>query len=297
MEKSKKRLAFLLSICFVVFSYFAVRTLISQTSLSHPAPLLVFKDADIKQIVLTGTSRSQTVVRKNGSWVVPKDGTDYPADAEKVTDLLKLLHGVTGETVVSRNKAKFAEFSIGKQNITLETKTGKYTLFVGGNYLANDVYARFGNRSEVFIARDLGAVNIEEDIRDLKLPLIGNPGDVQSLQIDFENDQTLLVKSGNTWHTDETPVADTAVERYLEDLAGLRGHDMFPRPLEPSSTPDLTVVAKGKSTVKAVHFYSYNEQSLLADIEGAPYIYAVDRAFVAALEKKKTDFISPTIQP
>lgn len=298
MEKSKKRLAFLFSLCFIILAVFVLRAVLPRIPVFRPAPLMPFKDADIKQIDLTGTTRGQTVIRQNGSWLVPKDGINYGADTDKVSNLLQVLHAISGGDVVSRNKDKFADFGIGKQSITVETKTGKYTIYVGASALANDAYARFDSRPEVFIAKDLGSVYLEDDLRDMKLSLVQNPANVQSLQVDLRGEQVALIKSGNTWHTKgETPVSDSAVERYIGDVAGLQGYDMFPRPFAPAAAPDLTVVIKEGKGNKAVHFYPYNEQGLLADIEGSRYIYAVDRAFVASLEKKETDFISPTIQP
>lgn len=298
MEKSKKRLAFLFSLGFIILAVFVLRAALPRMPVFRPAPLMPFKDADVKQIDLTGTTRSQAVIRQNGSWLVPKDGINYRADTNKVANLLKVLHTVSGGDVVSRNKDKFADLGIGKQSITVEAKNGKYTVYVGANYLANDVYARFDNRPEVFIAKDLGSVNLEDDLRDLRLSLVQNPANVQSLQVDFQGEQVVLIKSGNTWHTKgETPVSDVAVERYIEDIAGLQGFDMFLRPFAPAGAPDLTVVVKEGKGSKAVHFYQHNEQGLLADIEGSEYVYAVDRAFVASLEKKETDFVSPTIQP
>lgn len=298
MEKNRKRLAALFTVCFFVIAIIAARQYVPTLPFFQPAPLLSFKDSDINRIDLVGMNKKQTLVRQNGTWIVPVNGTDFPADSDKVNNLLKTLHIMSADSVVSRNKNKFGNFGIGTSKIVLETKSKTSTLYVGTASLGDNAYARLDNQDMVFDAKNLGTVYLDTDYRNLYIPIIGNTGNVQSVQIDYQGETVTLTQSGNTWHNQsDTPVSDSIVDTYLQNVAHLQGSDILPRHTPPAGSLLLTVTVKEKGKDKTIRFYSASKQQIEVDVAGAPYLYVLPEVYVSALEKKGSDFTSPTVQP
>lgn len=299
MKKNGKRVQFLVSLLFIAAAAFALKRFIPTTSYFRPVKLMTFSDQGITRITLTGETKNQALIQKNGAWFVEKNGTDFKADTSKVDTLLKTLHALTAENIVSRNMKKQADFGIGKAMVVLQTPGKKYTVYVGSPYLSEDAYVRFDGQNEIFIGSGMGVLFLDGDYRDLSVPFLTNTGEIQSVEINSKGTKSLLTRTGNTWRGPTgAPLSNTIVESYLNDLASLQASDILP--LQPSlkGTPDLIIRLKTKDkTGEMVAEFYPGDQSMKLFFTGAKALYEIPKVYVSSLEKKEADFIQPTTQP
>jgi hypothetical protein len=112
-------------------------------------------------------AESVTLEKRGESWVVAT-ADDYPADGEKVDEVVKKLVEARIRAPLATNKANHNALNVGdrefSKKVTLRAGDVQHALVVGSGK-GSSVHARFADKDEVFLARGISAWAISERVR------------------------------------------------------------------------------------------------------------------------------------
>jgi len=125
----------------------------------------VFSDVQAEDIVamtiLDADGNSVALRRIVGEWVLP-DADDYPAEADKIGELLDKIVGLTTERLVTRTDASHQRLQVAAgdfvRRVDLEMKDGATrTLFLGSSPNYGATHFRLEGQSETYLTSDISA--------------------------------------------------------------------------------------------------------------------------------------------
>ncbi len=295
MKKNTARIYILIISLFACISLFALFSLIFPLIQEASKPIYTFKEKDINQILQVNGSATQHIMKDTASnWTVKMNNMNYPADTEKIADLIEGLLSISKQTVISKNKNKHVGLGIGMNKLVIKTHYGEHTLYVAENTNNNSVYLRMDNQDDIFTpSNDISSSTLLDDMRDLKVYLLKKemyPDVITITQKGFVID---VVKQKNTWMIDQIPISQNKIDSYLQELTQLTAKHLLPSAESKSSTtiPDFSIdVTYGNNTTTA-HFYKIDEELYEIKKSNTPYIFEIPAVYAASLQKEKKDFL------
>ncbi|MBC7231954.1 MAG: DUF4340 domain-containing protein [Chloroflexi bacterium] len=118
------------------------------------------KKEDIVAITVTDNEGKSVLLRQvAGNWVLP-EADDYPLKAERITQALDKIVGLTTRRLITRTEASYKRLQVAADDflrrLDLETANGtKYTLFLGSSPSYGNTHVRLDGRSETYLATNL----------------------------------------------------------------------------------------------------------------------------------------------
>ena len=161
-------------------------------------------EAVAKLTVATPDGRSVTVVRQGKGWIVDTPA-HYPADRDKIENLLTRLTGLRSDRLVTQTKEAHNRFQVGKefgQKITLTLAAGgERILYLGSspNYTTTHVRAEGDDR--VYLVNELAGwqVPAEEQFWWQREYVMVPPEELREITLVNRAGGLRLVKGGEGW--------------------------------------------------------------------------------------------------
>ncbi len=131
----------------------------AATGASEP----LFSDVQAEDIValtiLDADGNSIALRRVMGDWVLP-DADDYPADADKITEVLDKIVGLTSSRLVTRTDASHKRLKVAtddfERRVEVETQAGtEYCLYLGSSPSYGATHFRLDGQSETYLTGDI----------------------------------------------------------------------------------------------------------------------------------------------
>ena len=174
MKRNQKRLIQLLLVLLFLLLLFVIKLQPPQFLTKKPSqPFSTLIKEKINELLIT-KEITTSLVKKNKLWYVKKNNDEFPADQEKIGNIINAVIGLKKEEVVSTNKNKHKEFGIDKQKIEIKSEAKKYVIFIGNSNGLDSNYVRLDNENEVFTAGGFTDALSSDDYRDLNVHLIND---------------------------------------------------------------------------------------------------------------------------
>jgi len=133
----------------------------SAASVTSGEPLFPGVEADqIVRLTITAANGDQIELAKDmGNWVLP-EADNYPAEADKVSELLEKIIGLKTDRLVTQTRASHKRLKVAKDDferrIVFELADGTtHTLYLGTSPRYGTCHIRADKRDEVYLARKL----------------------------------------------------------------------------------------------------------------------------------------------
>lgn len=292
MERNRKRLLLLSLVLLLFLALFYSKDLIQKNMTPKTVSLFSLTNENSSQFLLTGESLSQKLIKNGSKWFVEKEGKQFAADPEKVSNLIQTLNDLTEGTIVSKNKNKHADFDIGTEIIVVKTADRERTLYLGKPYGSNARYARMDKQEEVFVGENLQSILINNDFRDLKTHILDDESSLQSIEIDMNGVKILLTKNKDGWTLEDKKIKNEIVNYYINDLKNLTASDIIEANAKITETnPALTIRLKMQKQENAYDFIKYDEKSYAMKSPSYPWLFLIPEVNVASLQKQEKDFL------
>ena len=248
--KTNKILAIILAITTLAL---IIDFISSKSSKSSFRTQLVEADsAQIAKIVFFPShvrDKQVVLLRKNKKWYVHTNGTDYPADPDKIHTILETLTSLRPTQVVANNRGQWAEYGVADTNslnILVYNNKNKTLahLYVGkikttpnqtqypyyGQNQNYYTYVRVKGDKNVYMVPQLLAITFINDPNAYRDQTIINVDqlDIKAVAI-VENSRTLSLKrDGSKWSVNGQPADSLQMVHYLRDICHLQGWQFAP---------------------------------------------------------------------
>ncbi|MBI4973335.1 DUF4340 domain-containing protein [Candidatus Roizmanbacteria bacterium] len=292
MNHNRKRLLLLSFVLILFLALFYSKDLIQKNMTPKTVTLFSLTNENSSQFLLTGESLSQKLIKNGSKWFVEKEGKQFTADPEKVSNLIQTLNGLTEGTIVSKNKNKHADFGIGTEIVVVKTPERERTLYLGKPYGSSARYARMDKQEEVFVGDNLQSILINSDFRDLKTHALDDDSSLQSMEIDMNGVKTQLTKSKDEWSMGNKKTKSGTVSYYINDLKNLTATDIVEANTKVTDTnPALTIRLKTQKQENTIDFVKYDDKSYAMKSSSYPWLFLIPEVNVASLQKQEKDFL------
>lgn len=257
-----------------------------------PVPYLISLDKnDINRIEITAADQTTRLEKSGKQWSVTDKGNVYPADPQRVKEIINALLNIRKDGLVSINKNHQSEFGFGKQAVRLKTKTAQVSLTVGDNAGMDQNYIRRNQDNQIYLATGLTGVFSPGDYRDLNLHLFADETKVKQIQL-IQNGQSLeLKKNHDQWFVNGKAAQREKVDYFINDLKTLKASDMLTQSAAPSlgEPAGLTIIVTTDQEIRLQAYYQ-DQDHYWVTTNRQNYVYSVPAAYIAGLQKKEADF-------
>lgn len=288
MKRLKTRLIYLLLIFSLLSLAYSLPKLKQKFFPKRATKIFPFKKEEIKEITFQfSKEKTQTLKKQPDGWKVAVNKDEFPADKNRVENLLEFLTSLEKSEIVSRKKEKHKNFGIGDKKIVVKDTSGKtFTLFIGNPAGLQKYYARVDEQNEVFITEGLEL--FPQDLRDLQLNFIASTEKVEKITLKSEKGELVFEKTKDGWKINDKKADKSKVDFLLSDLAALKGED-----IKKAGKKDkivLTIQAVENKKTKILNIYKVR-QEYWANIEKDKYFYKLSSFTVDNLKKVEKDFL------
>jgi len=192
-----------------------------------------FNAEEITKIEIINQSQTQTLERKENSWVVSSQN-DVGAEQKAVLAILEETKRLTKDGVASKNPEKRSVYQVDKDGTQVK-------LFKGENEVANfyigktgpdfsSTYIRKENEDIVYLfLENIGSTFNRNDFRNLEI-LTFDKDKVKSLTFETQKTQFVVEKIEDKWELTaplNVEVNQDKINFTLNDLANLKGKDII----------------------------------------------------------------------
>ncbi len=190
-------------------------------------PGLVVDDVTEVQIAEGGDAKddaSVTLTKTGAGWVVA-ERSDYPADADKLDELLRELAALEIADVVSVTGLHQVELGVGDDDytrkVTLTTAGGDTVLYLGTSGRGSSTHTRVGGEDRVLAVRDFSSwrVAARPDGWVQRTIVDVDPATVTTLELVRDGAVLALTREGEGWLVDGAPADGEAVDKLLAKAA------------------------------------------------------------------------------
>lgn len=248
-----------------------------------------FTPAAITRLEIKAADRVIELKKSDSHWTIARPLVAR-ADQDKISELLSGLAGLKVEDFVSEDPKDVHAFHLDEpdREVTVFTGEAGKTLLFGRSPTNDDgkLYAKLKSADSIFTIASEPAKKFAVQINDLRDPrvLAFAPADVKSIAFARGADTLALQRDAQGWKlTSPVNVAadDAAVNRFLDELAGLRAKrfvvDVTTEPQRYGlATPTATVTLTGAGTnVLLVGSVDDSNTVRFVKCAGAEFVYGV----------------------
>jgi Domain of unknown function (DUF4340) len=226
--------------------------------------LMKFSVDDVTRFTLAREGKPEIEVTRNGEkWRITKPAS-YPADPTQVRELLTTLAGAKVADFIDNAPASVTQYGLEKPHLTVTVYTrdgGQESLLFGYKQPQegkDGIYVRRGERTPVYTVHQYVMSNVDRGVLQLrdKTVMAFEPSKVESVQAIIDGEHFSIARApGGKWNliqNGKTTPADVAVvERFLDEIRGLRGRSILTDPMkEPQmfglDNPQIELTVIGK---------------------------------------------------
>ena len=291
MKRNRIRLIQLVTLLLIILALLFIKNNLSQFLPKKPdQPFSTLKKEQIRQILLT-KDKTTFLYKKDKVWYVKKGSQEFRADTERINNIIDSFVSLSKNEVISSNKKKHKSLGIDKQKIEIKTNGKTYTIYLGNITGLSKNYIRIGDDNEVFIVEGFAEVFTSEDYRDLIVHLINDETKVTLIEINFEDNKTILTKRGNDWKIGDKTAKKDRVDFFLNDLKTLKANDILPKDTILAQVISGQIAVNENANKKSIMIYSKDEDNYLTKTSESEFVFQIPAAYVASLKKEEKDFV------
>lgn len=218
-------------------------------SKSFRTELVAIDTANVTRIVVSSTTEVTEVTKENDAWSVTlSDGSDKPAVASVVTNLLSSLESIKPTRIVARSEDKWKDYSVDSTGTRIKVYEGtKNTLdiIIGRFGVENQrqfyTHVRLADENDVYIANDFMGISVAKsanEFRNSNLLRLAQDSPTQ-IAFNYPDSAFTLYKEDNRWASDQFETDSTNIAGYLQGLSYLNSKSFVDD--DGLGTPDLNV--------------------------------------------------------
>jgi Domain of unknown function (DUF4340) len=206
--------------------------------------LMKFSVDDVERFTLQRDNKPEVeVVRKGEKWRITKPG-DWLADPTQVRELLTTLASAKVADFIQNAPSSVTQYGLEKPHLTVTVYTkggGQESLLFGYKQQQegkDGIYVRRGERTPVYTVHEYVMSSVDRGVFQLrdKTVMAFEPSKVQSVQAAIDGQHFSLARApGGKWNLTRdgktTPADVPVVERFLDEIRGLRGRSILADPM------------------------------------------------------------------
>jgi hypothetical protein len=187
--------------------------------------------------------RTVKLAREGETWSVAS-AAGYPAKAEKVDEVLRLLSGIRVETPIAITAANHAALHVGDREfgrkVTVQTKDGAVDLVLGSGPRST-VHVRRADRPEVYAVRGLNLWSIPDEPRGyIETEFVEvSDEDLERVTVRNAHGELNLAKTPEGWALAELPPRSELEEGAARSFLTAAGRLTLQRPVGRESKPEF----------------------------------------------------------
>lgn len=222
--------------------------------------LLNLDTAQVDELFIHRQGESTPIVLKRldkGSWKVGFENQPaYHADPVAVQQALGVLHKLTAQRMLTRQKSKWKQYEVTDSALLVKAirkgktiaalRIGKLSYPASGNAFTA---VRLNDETETFAVEGYLSTNLGRGLNDWrnKTFMRLNPEKTDKIFFEYPADSSFtLIKADTIWKLDEKPVSPDKVNRYLNQFRNKNLHT-FADDFTPSGEPLYRIRFEGKS--------------------------------------------------
>ena len=266
----------------------------SAGSNNQSEPLLDLSADDVTALNVEGKAaddkpaESVTLEKRGDKWVVAT-ADDYPADGEKVDEVVKKLVEARIRAPLATHKANHNALNVGEREfskkVTLRAGDARHALVIGSGK-GSSVHARFADKDEVFLARGISAWAISERVRTYV------KGDYVSVEAPTEvrvvgaggRTVTLSKGEGGKWTVGELAAALPVDEAKVSTFVSSARNVQLAAPVGKESKAEFGL-GEGATVVTLKSEKGETTYRIGALVDGKYYLKADDNDYVVQVSK------------
>jgi hypothetical protein len=225
--------------------------------------LMKFSVDDVERFTLQRDNKPEIeVVRKGEKWRITKPG-DWLADPTQARELLTTLANAKVADFIENAPGSVTQYGLEKPHLTVTifTKGGGQESLFGYKQQQqgkDGIYVRRGERTPVYTVHEYVMTNVDRSVFQLrdKTVMAFEPSKVESVNAAVDGQHFSLARAaGGKWNLtrdgETTPADVPVVERFLDEIRGLRGRSILTDPMtEPRmfgmDKPQVEITVMGK---------------------------------------------------
>jgi Domain of unknown function (DUF4340) len=226
--------------------------------------LMTFKVDDVSRFTIQrDTDPEIELTRTDGKWRITKPGA-YLADSTQVRELLSSLANAKVADFIADAPSSVTQYGLEKPHLTVTVYTkngGQQSLLFGFKQQESGkdgIYVRRGERTPVYTVHEYVMSSVDRTVLQLrdKTVMSFEPSKVGSVDATVDGGHFTLARApGGKWNLTaggKTTAADVpVVERFLDEIRGLRGLSILTDPLKSPQMfgldkPQVEIAVKGK---------------------------------------------------
>lgn len=293
-----RRLLYLLGGLIVILAFTVLIKLPDERS-TLKEKIVDFDSTEVSRIILNPRSsygKPFEFIKKDGEWFVKQEAVESAAKKYETDNIILELLSVKPQNLVSKSKAKWAEYEVSdstgtrirfmnkKGKVLSDLVVGKFTYKQSGNQMnmygrgniQGTSYIRVTGEDEVYGVEGFLALSFNRAFNDWRdnTFLSISTGDITSIKFTYPVDSSfLLSKKDGKWFTDLVPADSAAVANYLSTLGNLNGQE-FNDSFKPASNPDYQIFIEGNNLLNiSIKCYRQPDGSLVLNSSLNPDIY------------------------
>ncbi len=301
-DKNQKRLT-VVGVAFVLFlMLYLVKDVVIGMFVSEPPKVFPELRAEEVQEVNIATAGGELVFYREdgGTWRTKRDGEEYPANTELVSELIAGFVELRKDTAISTNKDKHTSLGIEEQKVVLSTaEDATHELFVGDSAGINGNYVRVGDDEEVFVAANFSNVSTAgQNAIDTNLHLIDSIDGVTNVVIQDLGATHTLAKEDDTWMFNGSETKREPVSFFLSDLSVLDGRTLLSIEESQAVFPQqlfIVTVTEGDKD-KTLEILSKDESSVYGKVTGEDRLYVLGMNDLENIRTNVADIANPPVE-
>ncbi len=293
-----KRLLYILGGLIVILAFTVLIKLPDERS-TLKEKIVDFDSTEVFRIMLSPRStfgKPFEFIRKDEGWLVRQDAVESAANKQETDNIMMELLSVKPQNLVSKSKAKWAEYEVSdstgtrirfmnkKGKVLSDLVVGKFTYKQSGNQMnmygrgniQGTSYIRVTGEEEVYGVEGFLALSFNRTFNDWRdnTFLSINAGDITSIKFTYPADSSfILSKKDGKWFADLNPADSADVADYFSTLRNLTGQE-FNDSFKPASNPDYQILIEGNNLLNiSVKCYRQPDGSLVLNSSLNPDIY------------------------
>lgn len=218
-------------------------------SKSFRTELVAIDTANVTKIIVSSATESTEVTKENNAWSVTlSDGSDKPAVASVVTNLLSSLESIKPTRIVARSENKWKDFSVDSTGTRIKVYEGNNNtldLIIGRFGVENQrqfyTHVRLADERDVYIANDFMGISVAKSANEFRNGNLFRLAQDSLTQIAFNYPDSAftLYKEGNRWTSSQLESDSTNVANYIQGLSFVNSKNFVSG--MGLSTPELNV--------------------------------------------------------
>jgi len=295
-KKITQRILFLILIIFFIFFFIFVREKINYLFIKRTdiQPFVKINQDKITKIIFEDENKKIELNKKNNLWYVKKNNFEFKADEERIKKTIDALMNLKKEEIVSKNKNKYKDFGIDKRKITFYVDKNKFLVYIGDNANYNNNFVHIDGDDSVFLAENLNDVFSNDEWRDLKIPLILNIDKIESIEINYLNNDSkeklVLTKEKNEWKINNKKAKKDRVDFFINDLSTLKANDIVYQENFSDVNPEIVIIINENHQIKKADLFSSSDQKYILKLyekNVSTFRYVINSSSISSLLKKE----------